>query len=135
MALIEKPAGAKSATPATDNPNPNRVLNPGNTGPAVLNFDDVETIPGASQRASLTNPFQDKVNELAKSGAATSLVVREDDEDWTRMMIRRAAGAINKGAVTKVAPATKNKDGSGDKIPGHVRIYFSIGEKRARKSS
>lgn len=100
-----------------------------------LSFDDVAEIPGAAARAALVNPFQEIVNRLAKTGGASSTVVDAgEDAKWARDMIRRAAGAINKGAVTKMAPATRNADGTGEKIPGKVRVYFTVGDKRPRKS-
>lgn len=108
--------------------------NPTNEASASLSFDDVTTIPGASQRAALTNPFQAKVNALAETGGASSVVVPDDDVEWARKMVRAAASAINKGSVTKFAPATQNADGTGEMLPGKSRVWFSIGDKRARKS-
>lgn len=125
-----------TATPHHETPHTtSKVNNPGASGPAVLNFEDVKKIPAASQRAALTNPFQAKVNELAKSGEASSVVVNDDDVEWTRRMIRSACGAIGKGSETKVTPATEKADGSGPKIPGKSRVYFSVPEKRARKTT
>jgi hypothetical protein len=123
-ARTDAPATLPDATPAA----------PAENGRALM-FDDIAEIPGSTQRAALTNPFQEKVNALAKNGGASSVVVSDDDVKWVRDMIRRATGAIGKGAVTKVTPATENPDGTGKKIPGKSRVYFSVGNKRTRNAS
>lgn len=102
-----------SAAPAT----------PAKTTSAKLVFTDLAELPGADVLA--VNPYQDKVNELARTGRAASIRVHEDKVDSERNSIRRAANSINKGAKTKVSqPDDENM----------VTIYFKIGDKRDKKS-
>lgn len=102
---------------------------PENTKPTVsLSFEDADTMPGAQELNAVTNPFQEKVNELAQSGKATSFVVPDGDVATCREQIRRAANNIDKGAKTKPVPE-KGRD-------GYTRIWFEVGTKvkRPRKN-
>lgn len=89
-----------------------------------LLFDDVEDIPQGSDLDALTNPFQDKVNELAQSGKATRFKYDAENETWALNKIRRAANNVNKGARTKVTPV------EGD--PTKVLIWFKVVQKTNR---
>lgn len=90
----------------------------------AFSFADEEDVPGAAEVNQITNPFQDKVNELAKSGRAASFEVKDEKTaKWARDQIRRAAANINKGAVTKSAPV-KGTD--------KFKIWFKVGDKRKK---
>lgn len=93
--------------------------------PTGFQIVDEESIPDSSTRNMSENPFQEKINELAKTGKAASVVVPTEDEETIRAQIRRAAGNIGKGGHT--VP---------EKVPGRddvVKIWFRVKEKRARK--
>lgn len=90
----------------------------------VLSFEDVDDIPQGAELDAITNPFTEKVNELARTGKATRFPYAAENEKWALNKIRRAANNIGKGAKTKVTPV------EGD--PTKVIIWFKIGEKSAR---
>lgn len=101
-----------------------------------LAFDSVDAMPGAQQVDALTNPFQDETNRLVKEGGASSTVVDDQDAEWARALMRRAAANVNKGSRTKVLPATTGgASGTGEKIPGRTRVFFALAEKTERKSN
>jgi hypothetical protein len=95
----------------------------------TLNFEDVEVMPDAKDLNAQANPFQAKINELAKSGKGSSVVVPDADVDWVRAQVRRACGNINLGATTRFTAEAGR--------PGMSRVFFSTKAKttRARKSS
>jgi hypothetical protein len=91
--------------------------------PSAPVFEDVEEMPESFK----FNPYQDKVNELAKTGKGAAVKVLDEDVKQVRADIRKAANNIEKGATTRVQilPGT-----------GYSRVYFTIGAmaKRPRKS-
>lgn len=90
-----------------------------------LNFVDSEKVPTAAQRNMSENPFQEKVNELSRTGRASYVDIPAKNEDWARSQIRRACNNIGKGADT----ATE-KLGN-----GNVRVHFGVKEKRQRRTN
>lgn len=122
--------GNKPTTPATppeDKREETPMMPESPANGAKFVFEDVDDVPGAADVNQITNPFQDKVNELAKTQRAASFVVEnEKAAKWARDQIRRAAANINKGAVTKQAPV-KGTD--------KFKIWFKIGDKRKKTSA
>lgn len=117
-----KPSAAKTDANIKENP----PVNP--TSPAVnLSFEDADAMPEAKELNQSSNPFQEKVNELARTGKAAAVVVPVDQESWARSMIRRAANNIDKGARTKV----QKVDGQDNMR----RIWFKIGKKVERSGT
>lgn len=107
----------------------NKGDEPVNTSPAdvALNFQDAPEMPDAKELNQSSNPFQEKVNELAKSGNASSVVIPVEKESWARTMIRRAANNIDMGTRTKVQKV------EGD--PTKVRVWFRVTTKVKRAGS
>lgn len=97
---------------------------------SAFQFDDVAEVPNFTQ---LTNPYQDKVNELADHFRETGnqkwtrVHVRDgmdqNESEWVRAKVRAAAGAINMGGQSKVAPG---------ETKGWVYVYFSVRAKSER---
>lgn len=92
--------------------------------PSSFMFEVAERIPTAEELNSAANPFQEKVNELARTGKAAQFVLPDDDVDWARGQIRRAAGNIGLGANTRFM-AEKGR-------PGFSRIFFNTKAKTVR---
>lgn len=90
-------------------------------------FEDLDKMPGAAELSAETNPFQEKINELAKSGKASSVVRRDRDVENVRNQIRRAANNINMSGKTKVVELKDR--------PGFTRIFFAVEPKKEKKNS
>lgn len=94
-----------------------------------LNFEDVEGEPNFTL---LTNPLQDKVNEMAKTpGKWTRVKVKTSQpgkdgakevwtSEWVRTKVRAAANAINMGGKSKVTDAED----------GMTWVYFTVTDKK-----
>lgn len=98
------------------------------TNPDAIVFDDHEDMPGAAAINAKVNPYQAKVNELARTGRTASFLIPLTDAKHAREQIRRAANNIKKGASTREVP---------EKHPHkpdvkHVRIYFHVREMQSR---
>lgn len=130
-------ANEKPNTPASKPTTP-----PAATPPAFsLDFTDEAALPSAAEINAVTNPFQAKVNELARTGRKASVILQdapigddgkpvsaEGNVQWAREQIRKACGNIGKGAKTKVFPLTEK--------PGYSKVFFEVGDKvdRPRKT-
>lgn len=90
-------------------------------------FEDADRMPGAAELSAETNPFQEKINELAKSGKATSIVRPDREVEGIRNQIRRAANNIGMSGKTKVVEVKGR--------PGHTRIWFSVGPKKEKNGA
>lgn len=90
-------------------------------------FEDLDKMPGAAELSAETNPFQEKVNELAKTGKATSVVRKDRDVEAVRNQIRRAANNIQMSGKTKVVELKDR--------PGFTKIFFSVGPKKEKNTS
>jgi hypothetical protein len=100
---------------------------PVNTPAETLTFKDADEMPGAKELNQSSNPFQEKVNELSRTGKASYVIVATDRETWARTMIRRAANNIDKGTRTKV----QKVEGDTTKI----RVWFKVTPKVKRNES
>lgn len=90
-------------------------------------FEDLDKMPGAAELSAETNPFQEKVNELAKTGKASSVVRKDRDVEAVRNQIRRAANNINMSGKTKVVELKDR--------PGFTRIFFAVEAKKEKNAS
>lgn len=90
-------------------------------------FEDADRMPGAAELSAETNPFQEKINELAKTGKATSIVRPDREVEGIRNQIRRAANNIGMSGQTKVVEVKGR--------PGFTRIWFSVRPKKENKNS
>lgn len=102
---------------------------PVNTSPAdlALSFVDADEMPDAKELNQSSNPFQEKVNELSRTGKAASVTLPVERGDWARTMIRRAANNIDRGTRTKLQKV------EGD--PTKVRVWFRVTDKVKRTGS
>jgi len=121
MAEQNRPAARQSEKPTGDKSNGN-----GGNGLGSLSFQDVDAIPTGDSLNAMTNPFQEKVNELARTKKGAFVDLPDDQVDNARTLIRRACGNINMGAKTRVTATTPKRD-------GFSRVWFQVGDKVERK--
>lgn len=118
--------GNTGATRAADKSNDKSDDKPGKAAP-VLDFTDRDAPPTAAELSQSSNPFQEKINELARTGKATSFVAPVDDADTLINQIRAAAANISKGS------RVRREEIKGDS--SRIRIHFWVDEKRDKKRS
>ena len=128
MAFNVKPADApKSDAPKTDV----SPVAPKPAAPVTVDvFEDFDDVPALVKE----NKYQEKINEIAKTGKVTMVLIVADNEKNERDLVRKAANAINKGGRTRIS---KKHPKTGANAPAgmeYMVFWLEAMTKRPRKT-
>jgi hypothetical protein len=96
----------------------------------VDQFEDFDEVPALVK----DNKYQEKINELARTGKASMTLIEEKNEKNERDLVRKAANAISKGGRTRISKKHPKTGAAAPAGKEYMVFWLETMTKRPRKS-